>query len=154
MIIGFALLSAFCLLALIPWELSRQDPIVDISLLGRRQFGACFLVMLGTGATLIATTQMLPQFLQTELNYTAMLAGLALSPGGIITMIMMPIVGRLVGIVQPKYFDRRRRLDRRLDDVASDRADRRYHLWLCGMVSHHAGLRVAVSVSSRDHRVL
>jgi MFS transporter, DHA2 family, multidrug resistance protein len=103
MIISFALLSAFCLLALIPWELSRKDPIVDISLLGRRQFGACFLVMLGTGAILIATTQMLPQFLQTELNYTATLAGLALSPGGIITMIMMPVVGRLVGIVQPKY---------------------------------------------------
>jgi len=103
MILGFALLSAFCLLALIPWELTREDPIVDISLLGRRQFGACFLVMLGTGAVLIATTQMLPQLLQTELNYTATLAGLVLSPGGIVTMIMMPIVGRLVSIVQPKY---------------------------------------------------
>jgi MFS transporter, DHA2 family, multidrug resistance protein len=103
MIIAFALLSGFCLLALIPWELSREDPIVDIRLLGQRQFGACFLVMLGTGAVLIATTQMLPQLLQTELNYTAMLAGLALSPGGIITMIMMPIVGRLVSLVQPKY---------------------------------------------------
>jgi DHA2 family multidrug resistance protein len=103
LIVGFALLSAFCLIALIPWELSRKDPIVDISLLGRRQFGACFLVMLGTGAVLIATTQMLPQLLQTEFNYTALLAGLALSPGGIITMIMMPIVGRLVGSVQPKY---------------------------------------------------
>jgi MFS transporter, DHA2 family, multidrug resistance protein len=33
-----------------------------------------------------------------------MLAGLALSPGGIFTlMMMMPIVGKLVGIVQPKY---------------------------------------------------
>jgi MFS transporter, DHA2 family, multidrug resistance protein len=103
MIIGFATLSAFCLLALIPWELTREDPIVDISLLGRRQFGACFVVMLGTGAVLIATTQMLPQLLQTELNYTATLAGLALSPGGIITMIMMPIVGRLISVVQPKY---------------------------------------------------
>jgi DHA2 family multidrug resistance protein len=103
MIIAFALLSGFCLLASIPWELSREDPIVDIRLLGQRQFGACFLVMLGTGAVLIATTQMLPQLLQTELNYTATLAGLALSPGGIITMIMMPIVGRLVSVVQPKY---------------------------------------------------
>src|SRR6266478_5858908 len=52
MILGFALASAFCLLALIPWELTRKDPIVDIRLLGRRQFGACFLVMLGTGAVL------------------------------------------------------------------------------------------------------
>src|SRR5439155_19854851 len=103
MILGFALASAFCLLALIPWELTRKDPIVDIRLLGRRQFGACFLVMLGTGAVLISTTQLLPQLLQTELGYTAMLAGLALSPGSIVTLFMMPIVGNLVCVVQPKY---------------------------------------------------
>lgn len=103
MIVGFAVTSAICLLALIPWELTRKDPIVDLRLLGRRQFGACWLVMLGTGAVLISTTQFLPQMLQTDFNYTALLAGLVLSPGGIATLIMMPIVGRLVGIVQPKY---------------------------------------------------
>ena len=102
-IIVFALVSAVALLALIPWELTREDPIVDIRLLGRRQFGACFLVMLGTGAVLISTTQLLPQLLQTELSYTALLAGLALSPGGIATLFLMPVVGRLVGIMQPKY---------------------------------------------------
>jgi MFS transporter, DHA2 family, multidrug resistance protein len=103
MILGFALLAGASLAALVPWELSRKDPIVDLTLLGQRQFGACFLVMLATGAVLIATTQMLPQLLQTELNYTALLAGLVLSPGGVVTMMMMPIVGRLVSIVQPKY---------------------------------------------------
>ncbi|MCK1361958.1 DHA2 family efflux MFS transporter permease subunit [Bradyrhizobium sp. 199] len=103
MIIFFAVLSAVSLLALIPWELSREDPIVDLRLLGRRQFAACFLVMLATGAVLISTTQLLPQLLQTELNYTAMLAGLALSPGGIATLVLMPVVGRLVSTVQPKY---------------------------------------------------
>ncbi|RXH32367.1 DSBA oxidoreductase [Bradyrhizobium nanningense] len=103
MIIVFALLAAVSLLALIPWELTREDPIVDLRLLSRRQFAACFLVMLGTGAVLISTTQLLPQLLQTELNYTAMLAGLALSPGGIATLVLMPVVGRLVGTVQPKY---------------------------------------------------
>jgi DHA2 family multidrug resistance protein len=103
MIIVFAVLSAVSLLALIPWELTREDPIIDLRLLGRRQFGACFLVMLATGAVLISTTQLLPQLLQTELNYTAMLAGLALSPGGIATLVLMPVVGRLVSAVQPKY---------------------------------------------------
>ena len=103
MIVGFACLAAFSLIALIPWELMRDDPIVDIRLLARRQFGACFLVMLGTGAVLISTTQLIPQLLQTELNYTATLAGLALSPGGVATLILMPVVGRLVGMVQPKY---------------------------------------------------
>lgn len=103
MIIVFALLAAAALLALIPWELTREEPIVDLRLLGRRQFAACFLVMLATGAVLISTTQLLPQLLQTELNYTAMLAGLALSPGGIATLVLMPVVGRLVSTVQPKY---------------------------------------------------
>jgi MFS transporter, DHA2 family, multidrug resistance protein len=103
LILGFALLSAFCLQGLIPWELTREEPIVDIRLLSRRQFGSCFLVMLCTGAVLIATTQLLPQLLQAELGYTAMLAGLVLSPGGLVTMIMMPIVGNLIGRVQPKY---------------------------------------------------
>ncbi|OAF02904.1 EmrB/QacA family drug resistance transporter [Bradyrhizobium centrolobii] len=103
MIVTFALLAATSLLALIPWELTREDPIVDIRLLGRRQFGSCFLVMLGTFAVLISTTQLLPQLLQTELGYTAMLAGLVLSPSGVVTMMLMPVAGRLVTIVQPKY---------------------------------------------------
>ncbi len=103
MIVTFAVIAAVSLLALIPWELTRKDPIVDLRLLGRRQFGACFLVMLGTGAVLISTTQMMPQLLQADFGYTALLAGLALSPGGIATLFMMPIVGRLIGFVQPKY---------------------------------------------------
>ncbi len=103
LIIGFALAAAFCLIALVIWELARDDPIIDIRLLCRRQFGACFLCMLGTGAIVIATTQILPQLLQSELNYTAMLAGLVLSPGGIVTMIMMPVTGKLIGVVQPRY---------------------------------------------------
>lgn len=103
MIVFFAVLSAMSLLALIPWELTREDPIVDLRLLGRRQFAACFMVMLATGAVLISTTQLLPQLLQSDLNYTAMLAGLALSPGGVATLVLMPVVGRLVSSVQPKY---------------------------------------------------
>jgi DHA2 family multidrug resistance protein len=103
LILSFALASAFCLVAFVVWELMRDDPIVDIRLLGHRHFGACFLMMLGTGAIVIATTQILPQFVQTELGYTAMLAGLVLSPGGVVTMIMMPITGKLIGLVQPKY---------------------------------------------------
>jgi MFS transporter, DHA2 family, multidrug resistance protein len=103
MIFGFALAAGFCLVALVIWELIVEDPIIDIRLLGQRQFGACFLAMLGTGAIVIATTQILPQFLQTEMGYTAMLAGLVLSPGGLVTMAMMPITGWLIGSVQPKY---------------------------------------------------
>jgi DHA2 family multidrug resistance protein len=103
MIVAFACASAFCLMALVVWEILHDEPIVDIRLLARRQFGACFICMLGTGAIVIATTQILPQLLQADFGYTAMLAGLVLSPGGLVTMIMMPITGKLIGMVQPKY---------------------------------------------------
>ena len=72
-------------------------------MLGTRQFGSCFVVMLATGAILFATTQFLPQLLQEDFGYTATWAGLVLSPGGLVTMVMMFVVGRASGVVQPKY---------------------------------------------------
>jgi MFS transporter, DHA2 family, multidrug resistance protein len=103
MITAFAITAALSLLAFVVWEILQDEPIVNIRLLGQRQFGACFVVMLGTGAIVIATTQILPQLLQAELSYTAYLAGLVLSPGGLATMAMMPVTGWLIGHVQPKY---------------------------------------------------
>ena len=58
--------------------------------------------MMSTGAILIATTQFLPQVLQQNYGYTATWAGLALSPGGLVTMVMMFVAGRLTTVVQPK----------------------------------------------------
>jgi MFS transporter, DHA2 family, multidrug resistance protein len=101
-IVTFAFLSATSLVLFIPWALLKEQPIIDLRMLASRQFGACFLVMLGVGAILIATTQMLPQLLQENYGYTATLSGLALSPGGFVTMVMMIVVGRL-DFIQPKY---------------------------------------------------
>ena len=88
---------------MIPWEMSREDPAIDVRMVASRQFGACFVVMLATGALLLATTQFLPQLVQQDFGYTATWAGLVLSPGGVVTMAMMFVVGRLSGVVQPKY---------------------------------------------------
>jgi DHA2 family multidrug resistance protein len=88
---------------MIPWELTRPNPVIDIRMVATRQFGACFVVMLATGAILLATTQFLPELVQQNFGYTATWAGLVLSPGGLVTMAMMFVVGRLSGKVQPKY---------------------------------------------------
>jgi MFS transporter, DHA2 family, multidrug resistance protein len=70
---------------MIPWEMRRRNPAVDVRMLATRQFGASFLVMLATGAILLATTQFLPELVQQDFGYTATWAGLVLSPGGIVT---------------------------------------------------------------------
>ena len=102
-IVTFAVISGLAFVLMIPWELTRRTPAVDIRMLGTRQFGSCFVVMLATGAILYATTQFLPQLVQELFGYTATWAGLMLSPGGLVTMLMMFVVGRLSGKVQPKY---------------------------------------------------
>jgi DHA2 family multidrug resistance protein len=102
-IVGTAIVCALAFVFMIPWEITRRDPMIDLRMVATRQFGACFVVMLATGAILLSTTQSLPQLTQEELGYTATWAGLALSPGGVVSMVTMFLAGRLSGKVQPKY---------------------------------------------------
>ncbi|MCC8977497.1 DHA2 family efflux MFS transporter permease subunit [Bradyrhizobium acaciae] len=98
-----AAICAIAFVLMIPWEMTRRNPMIDLRMVATRQFGASFLVMLATGAILLATTQFLPQLVQQDFGYTATWAGLVLSPGGVVTMLMMFVVGRLAAKVQPKY---------------------------------------------------
>jgi MFS transporter, DHA2 family, multidrug resistance protein len=88
---------------MIPWEITHRNPVVDIRMFAKRQFAACFLAMLAAGAILITTTQFLPLLVQQNFGYTATLAGLILSPGALVSVAMMLVVGRLSAYIQAKY---------------------------------------------------
>ena len=103
-IVAFATIAAAAFIFFIAWELTHEDPIVDIRLLCRRQFGMAFLIMMTVGAILFGSTQIMPQLLQTGFPYTAELSGLAVMPGGLAMLFMMPIAGQLTGLMQPKYW--------------------------------------------------
>src|SRR4029077_903558 len=85
------------------WELRQKEPIVELRLLGERNFFFSNVLMFMLGVLLYGSTALLPVFLQTLMGYSATTAGLVLSPGGIVTMISMPVVGMLVAKVQPRY---------------------------------------------------
>jgi DHA2 family multidrug resistance protein len=86
--IGIPVLVSFFL-----WEWYHDNPIVDVRLLKNRNFGTAVFFSFVLGFVLFGTTVLIPQFLQTSLGYTAERAGMALSPGGIALMVMMPIAG-------------------------------------------------------------
>lgn len=90
--IGVPLLIAFFI-----WEWFHRDPIVDVRLLRNRNFGTAVFFSLVLGIVLFGSTVLIPEFLQSSLGYTAEQAGMALSPGGLALMFMMPIAGRLTG---------------------------------------------------------
>jgi DHA2 family multidrug resistance protein len=102
-IVLFTVLAAVSFLVFIPWELKQEEPIVELRLLFHSQFGMSFFVMLMIGAILFGSNQIMPQLLQTVFPYTAMLSGLAMMPGGIAMLLIMPIAGQVTGRVQPKY---------------------------------------------------
>ena len=102
-IVTFSALAGLSFLVFVPWELMHDDPIVELRLLFHRQFGIAFFVMLMIGAILFGSNQIMPQLLQTTFPYTAMLSGMAMMPGGIAMLIIMPIAGQMTGRFQPKY---------------------------------------------------
>jgi DHA2 family multidrug resistance protein len=90
------------LLGFIVWEMREKNPVLNLRLLKNRNFAVSNLLMFTLGAVLYGTTVLIPQFLETVMGYTAQLAGMALSPGGLVVMSMMPIVGFLVSRVDPR----------------------------------------------------
>jgi MFS transporter, DHA2 family, multidrug resistance protein len=99
----FAVMTVVSLIAFIPWELSRDDPIVEIRLYGQRNFLIANIFMMIMGVIVFGTTQFIPQLLQEVLGYTATNAGLALTMGGMATLLVMPVSGVLSGKVDPRY---------------------------------------------------
>jgi DHA2 family multidrug resistance protein len=89
--IGVPLLFAFFL-----WEWFHDDPIVDVRLLKNRNFGTAVFFSFILGIVLFGSTVLIPEFLQSSLGYTAERAGMALSPGGMVLVVMMPVAGLLL----------------------------------------------------------
>jgi DHA2 family multidrug resistance protein len=102
-ITALSVISVTALVALVIWELRQKKPVIELRLLKNSNFAAASLMMFVLGVVLYATTALLPLFLQNLAGYTAELAGLVLSPGGLILIVTMPIVGRLSSRVQARW---------------------------------------------------
>jgi DHA2 family multidrug resistance protein len=95
-ILVLALISAASLLFVIWWEWKHKDPIIDLHLFKERTFASSFLLMFMLGFALLGSTLLLPLYMQTLLGYTAERAGMALTPGGLVVMAILPLVGFLL----------------------------------------------------------
>jgi DHA2 family multidrug resistance protein len=99
----FAAISAVCLIVAIIWEYHHPHPVLDVRLFRMRNFSVACLMMFMLGAALYGATVLIPQLLQTLMGYTAQQAGMVLSPGGIVMILLMPLVGKLIGKMDPRW---------------------------------------------------
>jgi DHA2 family multidrug resistance protein len=92
-IIGSAI-SAVALTAFVIWELTDEHPVVNLRLFAFRNFRIGTLVLVFGYAGFFGINLILPQWLQTQMGYTATWAGLAVAPIGILPVLMSPFVGK------------------------------------------------------------
>lgn len=102
-ILWCTIIGAAGLVGAVFWELRQEDPIVDLRLLKERNFAIATVSMFALGTVLYGTTVLLPILVQTLMGYTAELSGLVLSPGAVITLISMPLVGRLLARFEARW---------------------------------------------------
>ena len=102
-IVWCAVLAAVGLIGTVFWELRQKDPVIELHLFKDRNYATATFFMFALGIVLYGTTIMLPVMLQTLSGYTAQLSGLVLSPGAMITMVVLPIVGRLLVKRDPRW---------------------------------------------------
>ncbi len=102
-IVAFAIFSAVALVTFVVWEWRHEHPIVEVRLFRSRSFASANVMLLVLGATLYGSTVLLPQYLQVWMGYSAKDAGLALSPGGLVVLLLLPLVGRLVSRYDPRF---------------------------------------------------
>jgi MFS transporter, DHA2 family, multidrug resistance protein len=99
----FTIIAVASLIFVTFWEWHHKDPIIDLHLFRDRTFGISNFLMFMLGFALLGSTLLLPLFMQTLLGYTAEQAGLALMPGGLTIMILLPLVGFLLSRYSPRW---------------------------------------------------
>ena len=84
------------------WWNRRGDALLDLGLLGNRNFAVGCILIFVVGIVLFATLALLPPYLSTLMHYPVLTIGLVLAPRGVGTMFSMMLVGRMLGRVDAR----------------------------------------------------
>ncbi|NII11318.1 DHA2 family efflux MFS transporter permease subunit [Oleiagrimonas sp. C23AA] len=93
-IIAMSIVAAIGLIIFLIWELTDDDPIVDLRLFRHRNFSAGTLALVLAYAAFFAINLLIPLWLQRNLGYTATWAGFAAAPLGVLPVLLTPLVGK------------------------------------------------------------
>ncbi|MCU1290939.1 MAG: EmrB/QacA family drug resistance transporter [Acidobacteria bacterium] len=101
-IVVFSIIAFVALLVGIAWELTRENPAVDLRLLANRSVGAAAVMIFAIAVLIYGTLVLVPLMAQTLLGYTAQMAGMILSPGAVVALVMMLLTGFLMKKIEAR----------------------------------------------------
>lgn len=99
LIIGLAVVAAIGFCAFLIWELTAENPVVNLRVFRHRGFAVAVVTQSVAFGAFFATVVLIPLWLQTTMGYTATWAGFAGCLNGVLAVVMSPIVARFVSRV-------------------------------------------------------
>jgi DHA2 family multidrug resistance protein len=103
-IVVLAIVAIVGLVSWLIWELTEKNPIVDLSLFKSKNFALGTLCLCLGYAVFFGNVVLMPLWLQEHLNYTATWAGLVAAPSGVVAVILSPLIGKLMGKYDARWF--------------------------------------------------
>ncbi len=97
------LLAFLGIVGAIGWLLTAKSPVVNLHVMGDRNFAVGVMMIAFMAFILYSSAVVIPQFAQQVVGYTATLAGLILSPGGVVIIMLIPIVTRILPLLPTRY---------------------------------------------------
>ncbi|HUB84589.1 MAG TPA: DHA2 family efflux MFS transporter permease subunit [Rhizomicrobium sp.] len=102
-IISEAAIAATAFYLFIVHQFTKKHPFVNPDLLKDRNYVSGMILTFFVGLLLLATSALLPPFLQNLGGYSVLDTGLMLAPRGVGTMVSMVFVGRMVMRTDPRW---------------------------------------------------
>jgi drug resistance transporter, EmrB/QacA subfamily len=102
-IILFAVLTVIGIVGAIYWLIYTRKPVVDLRCMADKNFAIACLLMAGMAMILYGSSVVIPQLAQQDLGYTATWSGLVMSPGAVLIVLTIPLVLKLMPIVQTRW---------------------------------------------------
>ena len=102
-IVALAIFAAIGLAGFIYWELTTDEPAVNLRILKNQAFTAGWIFNFVTGIGLYTSVFIFPVFMQNLAGYTAQETGMQLIPRGLTTAIVTIVSIRLTAKIKPKY---------------------------------------------------
>ncbi len=93
LVVSLLIVAAICLALFFVWEKYEAHPVIDLSLFKIRNFTVATTAISLGYMTFFGSVVIFPLWLQTQMGYTATWAGIASAPIGVLTLILMPVVG-------------------------------------------------------------
>ncbi|MRD73988.1 DHA2 family efflux MFS transporter permease subunit [Rhodocyclus tenuis] len=101
-IIALGVTALIAFVVFLVWELTEEHPVVDLSLFRRRNFVTGTMTLSLAYGLFFGGIVIIPMWLQTQMGYTATLAGLVTAPVGILALLLSPIIGKSLAKVDPR----------------------------------------------------